>query len=100
METKESVKENTGIDIREPKQYKVIMLNDDFTTMDFVVRILTEIFNKDRLSARALMLMVHKRGSASVGCYPYDIAMSKADKAMSMAKKEGFPFRMRVEEAK
>ena len=100
METKESVKENTGIDIREPKQYKVIMLNDDFTTMDFVVRILTEIFNKDRLSARALMLMVHKRGSASVGCYPYDIAMSKADKAKSMAKKEGFPFRMRVEEAK
>lgn len=100
METKEAVKENTGIDIREPKQYKVIMLNDDFTTMDFVVRILTEIFNKDRLSARALMLMVHKKGSASVGCYPYDIAMSKVDKALSLAKKEGFPFRMRVEEAK
>lgn len=98
MATKEAVKENAGTDIREPRQYTVIMLNDDFTTMDFVVKILTDIFDKDRISAKALMLTVHKKGQASVGRYPYDIALTKVNKAMTRAKKEGFPFRMRVEE--
>ncbi len=87
-------KESTRIRIREPKQYKVIMHNDDFTTMDFVVR---DIFHKDETEAERLMLLVHEVGKAVVGSYPYDIAVSKVQTAAARAKAEGFPFRMTLE---
>lgn len=77
----------------------MIMHNDDFTTMDFVVGILIDIFHKDEAEAQRLMLMVHKSGRAAVGTYPYDIAATKVQTAMSRAKEEGFPFRMTIEEA-
>ena len=85
--------------VKEPKHFNVIMLNDDFTTMEFVVNVLETIFNKDKASAEALMLKVHNNGRAAVGTYPYDIALTKIGKAMTMAKEKGFPFRMTVEEA-
>ena len=75
------------------------MLNDDFTTMDFVVEILIDIFHKEQLTAEAIMLDVHKKGKAVVGTYSYDIAMTKTRTAMQRARDEGFPFRMLVEEA-
>ncbi|MBR6836776.1 MAG: ATP-dependent Clp protease adaptor ClpS, partial [Oscillospiraceae bacterium] len=84
---------------KEPKRYNVIMLNDDFTTMDFVVAVLIDIFHKDQLTAEALMLDVHKKGKAVVGTYSYDIAVTKTRTAMQRARDEGFPFRMLVEEA-
>ena len=90
-------KESTRIRIREPKQYKVIMHNDDFTTMDFVVDILRDIFHKDEAEAERLMLLVHEVGKAVVGSYPYDIAVSKVQTAAARAKAEGFPFRMTLE---
>ncbi|MCI8966269.1 MAG: ATP-dependent Clp protease adaptor ClpS [Lachnospiraceae bacterium] len=90
-------KESTRIRIREPKQYKVIMHNDDFTTMDFVVDILRDIFHKDEMEAERLMLLVHEVGKAVVGSYPYDIAVSKVQTAAARAKAEGFPFRMTLE---
>ncbi len=90
-------KESTRIRIREPKQYKVIMHNDDFTTMDFVVDILRDIFHKDEMEAERLMLLVHEVGKAVVGSYPYDIAVSKVQTAATRAKAEGFPFRMTLE---
>ncbi|MBR4223572.1 MAG: ATP-dependent Clp protease adaptor ClpS [Oscillospiraceae bacterium] len=89
----------TDIGVKEPKQYNVIMLNDDFTTMDFVVQVLIDIFHKDPLTAEALMLDVHRKGRAVVGCYTYDIACTKIKTAMDRARAEGFPFRMTVEEA-
>ncbi|MBO5030612.1 MAG: ATP-dependent Clp protease adaptor ClpS [Lachnospiraceae bacterium] len=92
-------RENTRIRIREPKNYKVIMHNDDFTTMEFVVEILVEIFHKDEAEAERLMLLVHEAGKAAVGSYPYDIAVSKVQTAAARAKAEGFPFRMTIEEA-
>ena len=98
MATQSNFKERTTDKIREPKQYKVIMHNDDFTTMDFVVEILITIFRKDPLSAEALMMDVHKKGLAVVGRYPYDIAVSKVNKAMRLAKDRSYPFRMTVEE--
>ena len=91
--------ERTGSKTKEPKRYNVIMLNDDFTTMDFVVAVLIEIFHKDQLTAEALMLDVHKKGKAVVGTYSYDIAVTKTRAAMQRARDEGFPFRMLVEEA-
>ncbi len=99
MSLRSLLKENTRNSIKEPRQYAVIMLNDDFTTMEFVVKVLVDIFGKDRASAQALMLTVHKKGRASVGCYPYDIAITKVSRALTLAKQEGFPFRMSVEEA-
>ena len=95
----DSVSERTNDRVREPKHFNVIMLNDDFTTMEFVVNVLETIFNKDKASAEALMLTVHNKGRAAVGTYPYDIALTKIGKAMTLAKEKGFPFRMTVEEA-
>ncbi|MBQ7991014.1 MAG: ATP-dependent Clp protease adaptor ClpS [Oscillospiraceae bacterium] len=89
----------TDTNVREPRKYNVIMLNDDFTTMDFVVQVLVDIFHKDPVTAEALMLDVHNKGRAVVGSYSYDIARTKVQTAMNRARAEGFPFRMLVEEA-
>lgn len=93
-ETKEKIKVN----IREPKHYQVIMHNDDFTSMEFVVEILMSIFHKGEAEAERLMLMVHEKGRAGIGAYPYDIAVTKVQAATARAREEGFPFRMTVEE--
>ena len=98
MATKNSVRERSDSKVKEPKQYNVVMHNDDFTTMDFVVSVLVEIFHKDEITAQALMLNVHHKGKAVVGKYPYDIAATKVNAALSRAKNEGFPFRMTIEE--
>ncbi len=74
------------------------MHNDDFTTMDFVVSILIDIFQKTPAAAEILMLQVHKSGRAMVGIYPYDIACTKVRLALNRAKAQNFPFRMTVEE--
>ena len=99
METQGSLKEKTESNVREPRQYKVIMLNDDFTTMDFVVEVLIDIFKMDMMKAEQIMMQVHKGGRAVVGIYPYDIAASKTTRAMERAKAQGYPFRMLIEEA-
>ena len=99
MATKGSLKERTKDKVKEPGMYEVIMHNDDFTTMEFVVEILVGIFHKDQVTAEALMLDVHNKGRAVVGRYSYDIAVTRTNKAMERAREEGFPFRMTVEEA-
>ena len=99
MSVQGETKEKTRINVREPKRYRVIMHNDDFTPMDFVVEILIDIFHKDLLEAERLMMMVHENGRAAVGSYSYDIAVTKVRAASARAKKEDFPFRMTVEEA-
>ncbi len=99
MSVQGETREKTRINIHEPKQYRVIMHNDDFTSMEFVVDILIDIFHKDEIEAERLMLMVHESGKASIGAYPYDIAVTKVQAATARAREEGFPFRMTVEEA-
>ncbi|AYE33195.1 ATP-dependent Clp protease adaptor ClpS [Clostridium septicum] len=98
METNIGIKEKSKVKIKKPKNFKVIMHNDDFTTMEFVVAILMDIFNKDINEANKVMLDVHKSGRGIAGIYPYDIALSKVSKAMSLAREEGFPFNLTVEE--
>ena len=88
MPTQSAIKERSGIKIKEPRKYKVIMLNDDFTTMDFVVSVLVDIFRKDPASAQQIMMFVHKNGRAVVGEYPYDIAVTKTTAALDRAKAE------------
>lgn len=98
MSLQGETREDTRVRIREPRHYDVIMHNDDFTTMDFVVDVLIDIFHKDGAEAERLMLQVHEAGQAVVGTYPYDIASSKVQAAMVRARKEGYPFRLSVRE--
>ncbi|MBR1883298.1 MAG: ATP-dependent Clp protease adaptor ClpS [Muribaculaceae bacterium] len=81
----------------EPRQYRVILHNDDFTTMDFVVTMLVTVFHKTGDEAIALMLMVHHKGQAVVGLFTYDMAMTRTQKAIKMARDEGFPLRITCE---
>jgi ATP-dependent Clp protease adaptor protein ClpS len=91
------LRERQRTDIREPKRYKVIIYNDDFTTMEFVVMILVQVFLKSEEEANSLMLQVHHSDKAVVGIYSYDIAVSKARKATTMAREQGYPLRLTVE---
>ena len=91
------IKERQKTDLREPRRYKVLIHNDDFTTMDFVVLVLKEVFFLSEENAQALMLQVHHSNKAVVGIYTYDIAVSKAQKATDMARENGFPLRLTVE---
>ena len=93
------IKEDTRIKLKNPSLYHVIMHNDDFTTMDFVVEILMTIFHKEQEEAVALMLAVHNSQGAVVGTYSYDIARTKVEEAEARAREQGFPFRLSVEEA-
>lgn len=90
--------EKTRTWIREPKQYQVIMHNDDYTPMDFVVEILMTIFHKEEAEANVLMMKVHQEGETAVGCYSYDIAYSKQRLAEETAREEGYPFRLTIKE--
>ena len=98
MAVQGETREKTRINIREPRHYRVVMHNDDFTPMDFVVDILIDIFHKGVPEAERLMLMVHESGRAAVGSYPYDIAVTKVQTALARAREQGHPCRMTVEE--
>lgn len=96
-------KDNTGVrqkihtDIKEPRKFKVIMHNDDVTTMDFVVEVLMTIFHKPQAEAERLMLTVDSQGSAVVGIYSLDIAETKRQRTENMARKQGFPLRLTLQ---
>ncbi len=98
MAVRGETSEKTRSRIREPKRFCVIMHNDDYTPMDFVVDILMGIFHKNEAEANVLMMKVHKEGQATVGTYSYDIACSKQRMSMALAEEEGYPFRLTVRE--
>lgn len=85
--------------LKEPKKYKVILLNDDYSTMDFVVNILVEIFHKPVDEAVNIMIEIHKEGRGVCGVYTYDIAETKIMQVRKEAKKQDFPLRAIMEEA-
>ncbi len=96
-QTQQEVRQRTDIWFDRPDNFVVLMHNDDFTTMEFVVRVLKSVFSKKDYEAEALMLTVHKKGEAVVGKYSRDMAESKCKKAMMMARQEGFPFKVTCE---
>ena len=81
----------------EPEVYDVIFLNDDFTTMDFVVEVLKKVFFHNGTVATSIMVTIHKKGSCVVGTYSLDIAQSKQQKAIDMARKAGYPLRIKIQ---
>lgn len=80
-----------------PSLYKVIMFNDNYTTMDFVVDILMEVFNKNEKEAVIIMLSIHNSGSGICGVFPYEIAETKVNIVHSKAREAGFPLRCGIE---
>lgn len=84
--------------LEKPKLFKVILHNDDFTTMDFVVFVLEYVFNRSDVEALTIMLKVHQEGIGIAGVYPYEIANMKAEKTMNLAKSREFPLLCTVEE--
>lgn len=86
-------------EIREPKQYRIVLLNDDYTTMDFVVEVLVTVFHKTAAEATRIMLDVHRKGKGTCGVYSYDIAATKVVQVHEMARRWEFPLKCSLEEA-
>jgi len=84
--------------LKEPRNYQVLLHNDDYTTMEFVVSILMEVFLKTAEQATAIMLAVHKRGVGIAGVYPLEIAETKVAAVREKAKEAGFPLRCTLQE--
>lgn len=84
--------------LEKPKLFKVLLHNDDFTTMEFVVFILQHVFSLSEAESVAVMLSVHNSGLGVAGIYPYEIATMKSEKAMNIAKAREYPLLCTVEE--
>ena len=86
------------IDLQEPKLWKVVLLNDDKTPMDWVIHVLMDIFKHSNESAQNLTTKIHHEGSAVVGSYYYEIAEQKAAETMHSSRANGFPLKVTIEE--
>ena len=84
--------------LEKPKLFKVLLHNDDFTTMEFVVFVLQYVFGREEAEAFAIMLKVHNEGLGIAGLYPYEIATMKSEKSMNLARAREYPLLCTVEE--
>ncbi len=91
------VLERTKQQTKRPELYKVLLLNDDYTTMDFVVEVLETIFNKAPAEAYRIMMAVHTQGKGLAGVYPFDIAETKVETVIDRAREHGFPLKATME---
>ena len=92
------IDEKIKIRATEPKRWKVIFLNDDTTPMEFVISVLTEVFRHTTDSGRDIMLQVHETGSGIAGVYSFEIAEAKAVEATNLARTNGHPLQIKLEE--
>ncbi|MDF1791523.1 MAG: ATP-dependent Clp protease adapter ClpS [Thalassobaculaceae bacterium] len=94
---------NTGVVVKtrpktkKPSMYKVIMLNDDYTPMEFVVHVLERFFNKNREEATRIMLHVHQRGVGVCGVFTYEVAETKVTQVMDFARQHHHPLQCTLE---
>ena len=102
MPAKTATEREHGIDVKEkpefPRKFKVVLLNDDVTSMDFVVSVLVEIFHHTAQSAVAVMLKIHNEGSGVAGIYNKEIAQTKQNQTLKAAAAAGYPLKAVVEE--
>lgn len=94
-----AVKERPTEKTKEPSLYKVVLLNDDYSTMDFVIQVLETVFLKSPAEAYRIMMQVHLNGRGIAGIYPWEIAETKVQTVTSMAQQAGYPLRATTEEA-
>src|SRR5436189_4713362 len=98
-QTGEAVKERVQVRKQDPTLYKVVLLNDDYTTMEFVVSVLETVFQKSPAEAYRIMMQVHVNGSGIAGVYPWEVAETKVEALTSMARHAEYPLRATIEEA-
>tara|TARA_Y100000588_G_scaffold327347_1_gene362277 strand:+ start:4212 stop:4529 length:318 start_codon:yes stop_codon:yes gene_type:complete len=97
-QTSDIIKERAKEKSKTPKTYKVILLNDDYTTMEFVTSLLEGLFQKSPAEAFRLMMKIHTDGQAVCGAYTYEVAETKVALVYDNAQKEGFPLQAKLEE--
>ena len=85
-------------ELEEPRLFRVLLHNDDYTTMEFVISILVEVFHKSAEQAAAIMLAVHENGIGVCGVYPHEVAETKVALVHSRARRAGFPLKSTMEE--
>jgi ATP-dependent Clp protease adaptor protein ClpS len=95
---KEAVKRKVNVELRYPSRYNVVIYNDDYTPMDFVIKLLVDIFNKNIDTAKDLTMLVHNKGSAVAGTYNHEIAEQKCTEALTMSRMSGHPLQLKVEQ--
>ena len=93
----ENIGSETDQEVTEPPMYKVLLLNDDYTTMEFVVEVLVYVFQKSSEEAMQIMLNVHRSGVGVCGIYPYEIAETKVETVETLARENGFPLKCIME---
>jgi ATP-dependent Clp protease adaptor protein ClpS len=98
-QTGDAVKERVRIQKQEPTRYKVVLLNDDYTTMEFVIHVLEAVFQKSPAEAYQIMMHVHVNGRGIAGVYSWEVAETKAETVVVMARDAGFPLQAVTEEA-
>ena len=98
-QTDGAVQERVRDEQRTPRQYNVVLLNDDYSTMDFVVHVLESVFQKSPSEAYGIMMQVHLQGRGLAGVYTHEIAETKVDTVATLARDAGFPLRAIMEEA-
>lgn len=91
------VLERTRQETKKPELFKVLLLNDDYTTMEFVVEILESVFNKAPAEAYRIMMAVHTQGQGLCGVYPFEVAETKVAAVIDLARSNGFPLRAAME---
>ena len=99
IENQSTVSVTEKTDFAEPPDYRVILLNDDYTTKEFVTRVLMHIFRKTERDAVSLTEKVHQAGSAAIGVYTYDIAVTRTTLTIQRARENGFPLQCIMEKA-
>jgi ATP-dependent Clp protease adaptor protein ClpS len=95
----EQVIERTEKREKAPDQHQVVLLNDDYTTMEFVLEVLETVFHKSPAEAYRIMMMVHTKGRGICGVYTWEVAETKASSVVALAQQAGYPLRAVVEEA-
>jgi ATP-dependent Clp protease adaptor protein ClpS len=98
-DTGQSVKERIETQKKEPVLHRVVLLNDDYTTMEFVVAVLESVFQKSPAEAYQIMMQVHTNGRGVAGVYPWEVAETKADAVVTAAREAGYPLKAVTEEA-
>ena len=88
----------TSLGVEEPRMFKVLLHNDDYTSMDFVVDVLMNIFHKNAAEAEKIMIQIHEKGIGVCGVYSYEIAQTKAEQVRQKAKQNEFPLLATIEE--
>lgn len=98
-ETDGAIQERAETKSQDPKLYNVILLNDDYTTMEFVLQILETLFQKSPAEAYRIMMHVHRNGRGLAGVYTWEVAETKVEQVATLSREAGYPLRATIEDA-